>query len=269
MGRTRIVGLLAFALVALGVTGASAASAAAPQWSYCGKAVPKNSGAYSDKNCSVAAEPGHGKYEILSGEGKKPIKGKATGRTRVIVAIPALVEVHIDCEKASFTGHPTGASGITQARFGFSKCHWQEGACDAVETEALSGHLGWLNAGKGEAGLSLTSEKLPGTGLIAEFNCEEGVKFRITGAFIVGIGPTGGGLSKSHTLTGEVGEYLGEPSPGDKPVVNPPAFEEEAVGTLQTEYAGPETEGELEPEGGIPSGLEGAWALTGEALAID
>src|SRR6185312_10871121 len=104
MGRTSGIGLLAFALVALGVTGASAASAAAPHWSYCGKAVPKNGGAYSDKNCSVAAEPGHGKYEILSGEGKKPLKGKATGRTRVIVAIPELIEVPSNAKRRPSPG---------------------------------------------------------------------------------------------------------------------------------------------------------------------
>lgn len=257
------------ALVALCVAGASAASASPPHWSHCGKAVPENSGAYADKNCTVAAEPGHGSYEVLSGAGKKPLKGKATGPgRRLTIAIPKKAEVHIECEKTSFTGRPTGTSGIAQAKFGFSKCSWQGGPCNAVETQALSGHLGWLDAGKDEAGVSLTSERTPGTGLIAEFNCEGGARFRFTGSFIIGIGPSAVGLVNEHELSASVGDYLGEPEPGDQPVVNPPAFEEEAVGTLMAEYGGAETKGELVPEGGIPAGIEGSWSLAGEALGI-
>ncbi len=266
MGRGRALGLVVAGMAMLGVWAAPAASAALPQWHHCAKASPKNTGSFTDKNCTVASLPGQGKYEILSGVGKKPLKGKAT-ETRIIVAVPLGIEVHIDCGKASFTGHPVAPSGISQARLSFSKCSWQGGTCDTIQTEPLSGKLGWLDQSTGTAGLSLTSEKTPGSGVIANVNCEEGVKFRITGAFIAGLGPSGA-LTTEHTLNYQTGEYIGEPSPGDKPIVNPPAFEEEFVGTLQTEISSPETEFEFTPEGGIPSGLEGNFALTGEALGI-
>jgi hypothetical protein len=260
--------VLAVAAIALPVAAAApAASAMAPQWQHCGKAVPKNSGLYADKLCTVAAEPGHGKYEVNAGAGKKPLKGKASNaHTRLLVTVPGGAEQRVECEKASLKAHPTGMSGVTQAHIGLSKCRSQGLVCDSVETESLSGSLGWLSPG--HAGLSLTNEKTPGTGLIADIHCEEGAEFRVTGAFIVGIAPSGGPLTKEHTLAGELGEYLGEPSPGYRPLTNPPAFEEGPVGTLLIEYAEPNTGGELTPEGGRPSGFEGEFAVTGEAVSI-
>ena len=131
----------------------------------------------------------------------------------------------------------------------------------------MTGNLGWLNKSKQEAGESLTSEATPKTGYLAEFECEGLAKVRVFGAVIGSIEPVGE-VSKESVSTFSVGEYLGEPEPGYKPLTNPPAFEEEAVGVLLTELNGPETGNTWQPPGGIPSGQEASAKNKGEALEI-
>ncbi len=264
MGRGRVFGAVSAGTALVFACAATAAGAVAPSWHHCAKATPKKTGNYSDKNCSVVGPPGKSRYEEMAGVGKKSLKAKSTGSVVLVVTIPGKGKTRIVCAKASISGHPVAPGGV-DVKMGLSQCEAGSRTCESVETEPLSGNLGWLDASTGVAGLSLTSEKAPGSGLIAEIICEEGLKFDVTGSVIVSIGPSGG-LSNAHTLDFALGEY------GSGTLTNPPAFEEAYVGTLRTEYADEEVEEEEEsefmPEGGIPSGLEGSFALSGEALGI-
>ena len=119
------------------------------------------------------------------------------------------------------------------------------------------------------AGESLTSEASPGSGYLAEFECEGLAKVRVHGAVIGTLSPFNV-IQKTSTSTFSVGPYLGEVAPGYTPLVNPPAFEEgsEPVGVLLTELNGPETGNEWAPEGGLPSGQEAEAENKGETLGV-
>ncbi len=263
---------LVTAVVAVLVAGAAlagGASAAPPAWHYCGKAVPKNTGSYSDKACSVSSEPGHGKYELFEGVGKgKSFKGKDAPAPRaLLIVIPGKAELHVECAKASISGRPIAPSGVAGVRITFSKCELLDAPCGTISTEALSGELGWLDRETGLAGVSLANEAKPGSGLVVQFSCTfsngQVAKFRSNGAFI-GELPANGPVSRERTLTYPVGQYLEE----ENEPTNPPAFEERLVGTLQTEINSPESEFEWTPEGGYHSGVEATFPLKGEALSI-
>jgi hypothetical protein len=72
MKRIRIVGLCLIAVFALSAVASSAASAAPPEFFTCVKAVPKNTGNYTEKECFTKASPaGTGKYERASAVGIK------------------------------------------------------------------------------------------------------------------------------------------------------------------------------------------------------
>jgi len=267
----RAAKVLATAVSAIAVCGALAAAALAapPAWHYCGKTVPKNTGNYSDKACSLGSEPGQGKYEIFEGVGKgKGFKGKVTGdiNNAVQVTIPHKAELHVECGKSSISGHPVAPRGVAGVRITFSKCELLGGSCGTISTEALSGELGWLDQGTGLAGVSLSNEAEPDSGLVAQFSCVfsngQTAKFRSNGAFI-GELAANGPIGKEHTLFFRLAEYLGEDGP-----TNPPAFEEGFVGTLQTEVNSPESKFEWTPEGGYRSGLEASFPTKGEALSI-
>jgi hypothetical protein len=268
MRRTAIVASTVVAALAIGAIFAAAASAA-PSWHYCAKTVPKNTGNYSDKMCSLAGEPGHGKYELLEGVGKgKGFKGKVLPDYRALtVTIPHRAELHVECAKASISGRPVAPRGVAGVRITFSKCELLGASCGTISTEALSGELGWLDEEAGLAGVSLTNEAEPGTGLVTQVSCTfsdgQVVKFRSNGAF-VGELPANGPISKERTLNYQLAEYLKE----ETGPTNPPAFEEGFVGTLQTEINSPESKGEWTPEGGYRSGIEATFPLKGEALSI-
>jgi hypothetical protein len=153
---------------------------------------------------------------------------------------------------------------VTGVRVAFSKCELLGAQCGTISTEALSGELGWLDRETGLAGVSLTDEAEPGSGLLAQFSCTfpsgQVAKFRSEGAFI-GELQANGPIGKERTFS--LGQYLGENEP-----TNPPAFEEGFVGTLQTEVNSPESGFEWTPEGGYRSGLEASFPTKGEALSI-
>jgi hypothetical protein len=272
MKRMRILGLALVAVFALAAITAGAASAN-PTWKACVKAEPKNTGAYSDKLCSVPAG-GTGKYNLVAGIGKgKGFKGKG-GKAVLHNVIPGKGDIKVECGSFKDSGSVVAPSGVAKVEAEFKKCKSLGAPCkneggkkETIKTKAMTGNLGWLNKAGKIAGESLTSEAAPHTGYLAEFECEGLAKVRVFGAVIGTIEPVEE-VSKESTSKFAVGEYLGEPEPGYKPLTNPPAFEEEAVGVLLTELNGPETGNTWQPPGGLPSGQEAEAANKGEALGI-
>lgn len=275
MGRAGMPAVAAVAAALCGVSSVAMASGTQPSWHYCGKATPKNTGAYSDKSCSLAGEAGKGAYELFAGVGKdKAFKGKDGFGRQMLIVVPHKAELHLECAKGQLTGVPVAPSGVKGVVIAYSKCEMLDSPCHSegakkgtVHTEPLSGELGWLNESKGLAGVSLSNEASPGSGYIVRFSCEfnpgEVAGFRSFGA-VIGEIPTTGAISKEFQLEYNTGEYLGELN---EPT-NPPEFEERFVGTLQSEVNGPETGFEWGPAGGLRGGLERGFAVKGEALSI-
>jgi hypothetical protein len=270
MRHVRILGLALVVMFAIGALTAVSASAN-PHWFECAK--NKESGKF-EKGC--ATEGGKGGWELKEGIGKgKAFKGK--GGTAILHnVIPGKGDIKVEC--ASFKD--TGQVAVPDKEFNvvatFKKCKSLGSPCktpggkkETITTEKLAGNLGWLNKSKQEAGASLFDEAEPGgkEAFLASFECEGLAKVRVHGGVIGKLEPVGV-FSKEATSTYTVGEYLGEPSPGYKPLTNPPAFEEEVVGVLLTELNGPETGNTWQPEGGLPSGQEATAVNKGEFLEI-
>jgi hypothetical protein len=104
MKRIRIVGLCLIAVFALSAVAASAASAAPPEFFTCVKAVPKNTGNYTDKECSVKASPaGTGKYERASAVGITD-----SSKTKTAVLSTPAIGGKVTCKKSAGTSKITG-----------------------------------------------------------------------------------------------------------------------------------------------------------------
>jgi len=275
MKRMRILGLALVAVFALVAITAGAASAK-PVWKVCAKTEPKNTGNFSDKLCSVS-QPGTGKYELVAGIGKgKGFKGKG-GEATLHNVIPGKGDIKVICESFKDAGSIVAPSGVAKVTSTFkgckslgAPCKTEGGKNETIETKSLAGELGYMNKAHTAVGESLTSEAAPGSGYLAEFECEGLAKVRVHGAVIGTMAPFGV-VTKESTTTFSVGEFLGEPAPGYKPLTNPPAFEEgaEPVGVLLTELNGEETGNEWAPAGGLPSGQEGVANNKGERLEVN
>jgi hypothetical protein len=275
MKRMRILGLALVAVFALVAITAGAASAK-PQWKACVKTEPKNTGNFSDKLCSIGA-PGTGKYELVAGIGKgKGFKGKG-GEASLHNVIPGKGDIKVTCLSFKDKGSVVAPSGVNKVTSEFKHCKSLGAPCkteggkkEVITTKSLAGSLGYMNKAHTAVGESLTSEAEPGSGFLAEFECEGLAKVRVHGAVIGSMAPFGV-VSKVSTSTFTVGEFLGEPAPGYKPLTNPPAFEEgaEPVGVLLTELNGEETGNEWAPAGGLPSGQEASATNKGEALEVN
>ena len=270
MTRMRILGLALVALFAF--TALSAVASANPQWNECKKEAVKTNGKFA-KGCSAA---GTG-YEITPGVGKgKAFKGKG-GAAVLHNVIPGKGDIKVECASFKDSGKVANVGGVGK-QFGvvatFSKCKSLGAPCssgakkETITTETLAGNLGWVNKGAGIAGASLFNEATPGSGYNAQFECTGLAKVRVHGGVIGVQGGDVGVFSKETTATYAVGPYLGELAPGYTPLVNIPAFEEEAVGVLLTELNGPETGNVWAPEGGLPSGQEGTATNKGENLLV-
>jgi hypothetical protein len=253
--------LVALAIAMLG--GVSAASAS-PTWHYCAKTKPKNTGNYTSSTCDTKSAPGEGPYEYYEGIGKGGgFKGKGGSLTVYIYGLGRMV-----CPSTTISGVPVAPNGVAKVELTLKKCKYGATPCDTeggpletIETEPLSGQLGWLSKSSNVAGLSLTSESSPGTGFIANFDCLGLAEFRWTGAFIAVIGPTKK-VTKETELDYSVAEYF-----TGEALTNPPAFEEGTVGVLETEFNSSATGNKWsEP---TRSGWEGNMESKGEALSIE
>jgi len=277
MKRMRILGLALVAVFALAAMTAAGASASKPVWKACVKSA-NNAGEFSDKNCSVSAG-GTGKYNLVAGIGKgKGFKGKG-GEATLHNVVPGKGDIKVTCKSFKDAGSVVAPSSVVKVTSVFSKCTSLGAPCtsgkkkETIETASLAGELGYLNKAHTAAGESLTDEAAPGSGFLAQFECEGLAKVRVHGAVIGSLSPFGS-ISKESTTTFSVGPFLGELAPGYTPVTNVPAFEEgaEPVGVLLTELQNEqpgEESGKFEPEGGLPSGQEGSAVNKGEALEVN
>ena len=138
-----------------------------------------------------------------------------------------------------------------------------------MESEQL-GELSLLDHAHTSAGLSLYNEAAPGSGPDRQLRMRSVLQRALVGRDDRQRITPFGLMGKEQVLTYSVGEFLGEPKPGYKPLTNPPAFEEgeEPVGTQLTELNGPGTGNEWAPEGGLPSGWEASMSNSGERLEI-
>ena len=274
MGRMRGAFAVLASMLMLGALTAASASASGPVWAYCGKTVPKNTGAYTDKSCSIESPSHEGKYELIDGIGKgKPFKGKSEGGIR-LYGVVAQGEFNMDCERGGkISGSFVAPNKVSGVVISMSRCRTNVSgdakACGLV-TVPLAGELGWIDQAKGEAGLKLTSEAEPEAGLIGEAaGCVPEVKSRWRGSAIASWGPVGQ-ISKESMLAFHAQAFFEEANPRFDEKSNPPAFEgEEGIHILRSEINGPGTgfEWVITPRGNAAA-LEGTFADKGEALMV-
>jgi hypothetical protein len=256
--------------VSEGGTGASPGSH--PDWYECAK--NKHGGLL--KGCEESG--GKGGYEVKPGVGKgKLFKGKG-GQSILHNVIPTLgsVDDQVECASLKDEGHPAAPNLVYGVHVSFSKCKSLGHPCksagakkEEIKTEALAGELGWISPGV--AGVDLANEAHPGTGYVAEFECEKLAKARVLGSIIGTIGPLDA-FSKETTFTYNVGKFIGpveyEAGKLYEPIVNVPKFESGAPDFLATELNGEQTGFTWQPPGGLPSGEEAGIQNKGEELEI-
>jgi len=278
MKRMRILGLALAAVFALAAVMASGASAVKPTWKVCAKTAKnpetkKYTHQFNDKLCSEKSETSEGKYELEEGLGKaKPFKGKG-GVAILHNVIPGKGDITVECQAFKDSGEVVAPSGVVNVKSEFKKCKslgfpckTEGGKNETITTNLLAGELGWMDKAHTQAGESLTSQAAPGTGYLAEFECEGEAKVRVHGA-VIGLVSPAHVVQKESTASFAVSEYgIGQPNS----LSNPPAFEEgaEPVGVLLTELNGKETGNTWQPEGGLVSGQEATAINKGEKLGI-
>jgi hypothetical protein len=285
MHRTRVLGLVVLAALALTAISAAGASAAKPIWYSCAKA-PKNeakqyTGHYAGKECKKAefVEKG-GKYELVAGVGNGK-KFKVTGGAVEIHTIQPSkgVDFPIVCSSFKGEGYDAAPNLLEKVKLTLSKCQLFDRQCknvtkkETIETNLLSGELGWISEAGKTVGTDLKAAA-PG-GPVVEVDCEAIGELRIIGSVIGEDQGNVEAINKVGTAVFTPGHDLGEvvwDEKGDKytPLVNIPEFEGGSTDILKTEVMGEITghPGEFYPAGGIPSGLEGTASDKGEALGI-
>jgi hypothetical protein len=266
---TAVAGVVA--VLALGAVAPAGASASGPVWAYCAKALPKNTGAFTDKACSTEAGTHDGKYELLDGIGKgKGFKGKSTSEARFSWNVPGKGEFDLECSKLSVSGRPVAPNKVAGVVIAFSKCRTNiselERSCVA-QTVPLAGELGWIDQETGSAGVVLTREAGPG-GLIAEVQgCVPEVKERWSGSVIAAWLPLAT-VSKQSTLSFVSHGFFTEET-GFIYDNQPSAFEgEETQHFLVNELNSPSTGFEWTSGGARSGGLDATFAVKGEALMV-
>jgi hypothetical protein len=280
VARIAAVGLGVF--VVCGSASAVSAASTSPRWFYCGKAVPKNTGAFSDKACSVPSSPADtGEYELLEGVGKgKDIKLKGNGSEEVTAypcnaGVGCDVEpgryVRVPCKAIKAAGRPVAPGGLADVLLTFSKCSVLGAPCQSgaargvITTQPLAGQLGWLEGP--HVGIDLTNEAEPGVGPIARFICTEVAEMTLVGSVIAQQTGDTEGVSKELGWRWTIGPYLGEEVPlcsgcaRGTPLINTPSFVEGPDDYLETQIS---QEGMFEGE--LATGLVGEVTGKGEAL---
>jgi hypothetical protein len=259
MKRMRILAI-GFGLVVAGAAVAATSASANPSFEECFK-VNTRTGGYADKNCSIAVPGKTGKYELLIA-GDPSFKGKG-GAAILHTVIPGKGDIKVECASFKDSGQMVPAKFEKGVVAEFKKCKALGAPCQnaggmvgTIKTNVLAGELGYLSMTGPAVGISLANESSPGAGYLAEFECTGLAKIRIHGALIGQILGIINKIGKESQVVYSVGPYLGEPSPGYTPLVNPPAFLSGTIGVLLTELNGPETGNVWAPPGGLPSGLE-------------
>lgn len=237
MRRWGFAGLLLAALV-LVLAASSASAAVTPLWFECVK--NKTSGKL-EKGC--AKEGGKGGYEArpgLGGSGAFVANGndallKTVGGHELTCAdfklegervLPDLLRnVTLGLKVCSPTGYPN------------SKCFVNEEDArpknSVIESEPLSGELGYISRSPLKVGFKLSNQADPGGVLISNITCAAGFESLWRGSFVAElVGAVNVASAKAH-VSYALGSYLGEVSPGYTPEVNPPLEGEEAGGLIE------------------------------------
>ena len=194
MRRVVIAGLALVALIALAAFGAAGASAN-PHWYECAKVA----GGKFEKGCGT--EGGSGGWELKEGLGKnKPFKGKG-GEASLHTVIPGKGDIKITC--ASFKD--SGQLAMPDKEFNViaefkkckslgSPCKTEGGKKETIATEKLAGNLGWINkAIQNRQARRCSAKREPGSGYLAQFECEGLAKVRVHGGVIGEVEPVGRG----------------------------------------------------------------------------
>jgi len=282
MKRMRILGLALAAVCALFAISAVTASAA-PEWAACLK-TEKNeakeyTGSFSDKNCSIAQAAG--KYEVAVGnigKGKK-FKVKNIGNSTLHSVVPGTGDIPITCTKLKGEGFPVAPNAVAKVKLAFGKCTTLGGAvpCENVKKETIETNVldGVLAEVGGKVGDILKPEEGP---FFVTFTCGAVFpKVRVLDQVFGEYTGQTGVISKISIGHYTVGEFLGEPLPGYKPITNQPSAGPPTYGVLHTEaknaeteekYTSPENPEGWGPPGGLPSGQQGETEVKGEALMI-
>jgi hypothetical protein len=195
MKRIRIVGLCLIAVFALSAVAASGASAA-PEYFTCVKAVPKNTGNYTDKECSNPASPaGTGKYERASAVGATD-----SSKTKTAVLSTPAIGGKVTCKKS------TGTSKITSATTDEDEVTFVDCTSEGKPCQNAGGSSGVIKTNPLLTTVVSSTEteftSLSGrSGYQAEFECG-GVPIRTKG-FTIGhtTSPAAGHANKKSTVT--------------------------------------------------------------------
>jgi hypothetical protein len=257
----------------------SATASAAPEWGACVKAAPKNTGSYADKLCSVASEPGAGKYELAAGSVGKGKRSKLKGLgSQVLHIVTGSGDVPITCEKLKGTGVPVAPDGVRDVVLEFKKCTTESGLvpCENVARETITTNplAGTLAEVEGKVGEILEAES--GSQLASEVVCLSVwvPSFPIVGRVFGEYTGNTNVISKTSTGHYTVGHYLGEvecePFSSCEPLTNQPTEGPPSYGVLYAEMKQRPSECDEAPELCKtylrPIGLEGTVEVKGEAL---
>lgn len=271
-----------FALAGLVASGASAA----PEWKACVKAEPKNTGAYTDKLCTVGSPAGEGAYELVPSVGKgNGFKGRAGATTLHTIepaegeGYPGLEDMQIKCSSVKYQGKLALPNLIREAVLEFKGCKFLYAPCQSgfkkgvIVTNSLAGEMIDIEGGSGVGSL-LEAEAGPAAPL-ATVTCREISTTNLLGSVIAERTGDVGSISREaqdHFVVGPaLGKLRWEGKHGGSeytPLVNVPNHATGGVTgehLLQSEITG---YGQSKPYGTLYSGLEGVANAKGEALMI-
>jgi hypothetical protein len=211
--------VVALAMMGLLATSAFAESLPVPTWYACVKAVPKDSGNYTEKACATASEPGKGGYELEESIGKgKEFKGKLNTGTKAILHIKTwLGDLKVECESAKDSGKPALPNLEVGVAIDYGKCKalgtktcTTAGAKKGeIKATGMRGEFGYVEETPTPVvGLRLENEAHPGE-LLTTFTCED-VEGKVAGQ-VIGLQEKDiGAINKDSELFDEATERYGE-----------------------------------------------------------
>jgi hypothetical protein len=266
MRRLGILGACIATLGAIAVAIPALAGAQTPEWAEC----PKVKGGAYEKGCSK--EGGKGGYVLVPGlsagrtfeaKSKKAVSLKVVGGKGVNT---------ITCKSIKEEGERVMPDLLRNIKITLVECggcyHEEPEAFNKkyIESDTLSGELGYISHSPLKVGLKLQNQAVPGGEVFPKIRCSGGASLwagtlngEATGDVAIS--------NKKADFAYVLGAYMGEPEPGYTPLTDPP-FEGEEAGLLRAETKeGVCCEG-FGPPGGLPAGLEATLELKGAAVLI-
>jgi len=266
----RRLGILGACIAMLGVVVVqlpAVAAAETPEWAECLKV---KGGTY-EKGCSK--EGGKGGYVLAPGIGAgKSFEGKDKKKGVSLKVVGGKGVSTINCTSIKEQGEramPNLLRNIKITLVGCGGCFHEEAEAfnsKYIESETLSGELGYISHSPLKVGLKLRNQADPGGEVFPKIRCRGGASLW-TGTLN---GEATGDVNfsnKKADFSYVLGAYMGEPEPGYTPLTDPP-FEGEEAGLLRAETKEGVCCGGFGPPGGLPAGLEATLELRGAAVYI-